>query len=451
MSSPSATESWTKQTIIEEQDAQALARSRVRRTASNLILHLHPPRVPVKALRFTYTWGLGGISALLAVVLGITGVMLMFRYEPSIDRAYTSIQTLEAQVAFGSLFRSIHHWSANLLVITTFLHLLRVFLTGSYKRGRAMNWFIGTLLFILVLAFNFTGYLLPWDQLAYWAITVSTSLVSYVPVVGPEIGRLLLADAQVGQGALSNFYAAHVAVLPVVTVAFLAYHFWKVRKDGGISQPEEATDRPPRRVPTIPHLVEREFAAAALVLAGLVIFAMVVPAPLGELADPQRSPNPAKSAWYFAGLQELLLHMHTLAAIILVAVVLGALAFLPRLDRSDGAFAVYFRSKVGKRAALVGAVLALYLVPLLVVLDEFVLDIGGWLSGWPLLISTGLIPLALTLGGLAAVYGLLRRMLKASHSEAVVGLFTLLAVGLVLLTVVGVYFRGPNMALVLPF
>ena len=455
MSSPSATESWTRQNLNEEQEAQALARSggrsRARRTASNLILHLHPPRVPVNALRFTYTWGLGGISALLAIVLGITGVMLMFRYEPSIERAYVSIQILESQVAFGSLFRAVHHWSANLVVISTFLHLLRVFLTGSYKRGRAANWFIGTLLFILVLAFNFTGYLLPWDQLAYWAITVSTSLVSYVPVVGPEIGRLLLADAQVGQGALSNFYAAHVAVLPVVTVGFLAYHFWKVRKDGGISQAEEAGDRPPRRVPTIPHLVEREFAVGALVLAGLVLFAMVVPAPLGELANPQHSPNPAKSAWYFSGLQELLLHMHPLAAIVLVVVVLGGLAFLPRLDRGDEAFAIYFRSAVGRRAGVVGAMLALYVVPLLVVLDEFVLDIGGWLSGWPLLISTGLIPLALTLGGLGALYGLLRRMLKASHSEAVVGLFALLAVGLVLLTIVGVYFRGPNMALVLPF
>ena len=451
MSSASATESWTRQTLDEEQEAQALARSRVRRTASNLILHLHPPRVPVNALRFTYTWGLGGISALLAVVLGVTGVLLMFRYEPSIERAYSSIQALESQVAFGSLFRAVHHWSANLLVITTFLHLVRVFLTGSYKRGRAANWFIGTLLFILVLAFNFTGYLLPWDQLAYWAITVSTSLVGYVPVVGAELGRLLLADAQVGQGALSNFYAAHVAVLPVVTFGFLAYHFWKVRKDGGITQPEEAADVVPRRVPTIPHLVEREVAVGALVLAGLVVFAMVMPAPLGELANPERSPNPAKSAWYFAGLQELLLHMHPLAAIVLVVVVLGGLAFLPRLDRREEGFAVYFRSGVGRKAAVFGAVLALYLVPGLVVLDEFVLDIGGWLSNWPLLISTGLVPLLLTVGGLAGVYGLLRRTLKATHTEAVVGVFALLSVGLVLLTVVGVYFRGPNMALVLPF
>ena len=450
MTSPSATESWTMQSN-EEKKAKALARSRVRRTASNLILHLHPPRVPAAALRFSYTWGLGGISALLAVVLGITGVMLMFRYEPSIDRAYSSIQMLEAQVAFGSLFRAVHHWSANLLVITTFLHLVRVFLTGSYKKGRATNWLIGTLLFILALAFNFTGYLLPWDQLAYWAITVSTSLISYVPYVGPEIGRLLLADAQVGQGALSNFYALHVAVLPVLSVGFGAYHFWKVRKDGGITQPETADGKPPRRVSTIPNLVEREFTVMAVVLAGLIIFAMLVPAPLGELANPDQSPNPAKSAWYFAGLQELLLHMHPLAAMGLALIVLVALAFLPRLDRRDEGVGIYFRSAKGKRTALVGAILGLYLVPVLVLVDEFWLDIAGMLEGWPLLITTGLIPLLLTVFGLGIIYLLLRRAFRASHSETLVGIFTLLAVGLVLLTVVGVYFRGPNMALVLPF
>ena len=451
MSSPSATESWTRQQSNEEQEAQAQSRSRVRRTASNLILHLHPPRVPADALRFSYTWGLGGISALLAIVLGITGVMLMFRYEPSIDRAYSSIQMLEAQVAFGSLFRSVHHWSANLLVITTFLHLVRVFLTGSYKKGRATNWLIGTLLFILALAFNFTGYLLPWDQLAYWAITVSTSLIGYVPYVGPEIGRLLLADTQVGQGALSNFYALHVAVLPVITVAFMAYHFWKVRKDGGITQPETADGKPPKRVSTIPNLVEREFTVIAVVLAGLIIFAMLVPAPLGELANPIQSPNPAKSAWYFSGLQELLLHMHPLAAMGLALIVVVALAFLPRLDRRDENVGIYFRSATGKKTALAGATLGLYLVPVLVLVDEFWLDIAGLLDGWPLLISTGLVPLLLTVGGLGILYLLLRRAFRASHSETLVGIFTLLAVGLILLTVVGVYFRGPNMALVLPF
>ena len=135
----------------------------------------------------------------------------------------------------------------------------------------------------------------------------------------------------------------------------------------------------------------------------------------------------------------------------LVAVVVLALAFLPRLDRRDDNIGIYFRSGTGKRAALFGALLGLYLVPALVIVDEFWLDIGGMLEGWPLLISTGLIPLALTLLGLGIIYLVLRRVLRASHSETLVGMFTLMSLGLVLLTIVGVYFRGPNMALVLPF
>ena len=212
-------------------------RSRMRAVANNLILHLHPTKVPAPALRWSYTWGLGGISALLATVLVVTGVLLTFRYDASVERAYTSIQIIETQVFFGSLIRGIHHWSANLLVITVFLHLLRVFFTGGYKKGRRTNWIIGIGLLLLVVAFNFTGYLLPWDQLAYWAITVGTSLLSYVPVAGGAISDFLLAGPEVGQGALRNFYAIHVAVLPAVLVLLMSYHFWKVRKDGGISRP----------------------------------------------------------------------------------------------------------------------------------------------------------------------------------------------------------------------
>jgi quinol-cytochrome oxidoreductase complex cytochrome b subunit len=430
---------------------RAGGRGRVQATASSLILHLHPARVPARALRLSYTWGLGGISAMLAVSLAVTGVLLMFRYEPSIDRAYTSIQLLESQVAFGSLFRAVHHWSANLLVITAFLHLLRVFLTGSFKQGRAANWLVGLGLLLLVLAFNFTGYLLPWDQLAYWAITVSTSLIGYVPVVGPAVSRLALAGNQVGQGALNNFYALHVAVLPLLMAVSLAYHFWKVRKDGGISQPLVQAGERVTRLSTIPHLVQREVAAAALVVAGILIWAMLVPAPLEDLADPLHSPNPAKAAWYFAGLQELLLHMHALAAMGLVAVVLLGMALLPALDRREEDIGLYFRSRRGRKAALLGAFLALDLVPLLVVADEFWLDLPGLLPAWPVLISTGLIPLLLTLAGLAAIYFCLRIILKATHGEGLVGLFAFVVASLVILTIVGVYFRGPNMALTLPF
>ena len=233
--SNTSTESWKKRLLYP---AKSDDRSRMRAVANNLILHLHPTKVPAPALRWSYTWGLGGISALLALLLAVTGALLMFRYDASVERAYTSIQFLETQVFFGSLVRAIHHWSANLLIITAFLHLLRVFFTGGFKKGRATNWIVGIVLLLLVVAFNFTGYLLPWDQLAFWAITVGTSLLGYVPLVGPTLSNFLLAGPEVGQGALRNFYAIHVAVLPAVLVLLMSYHFWKVRKDGGISQPE---------------------------------------------------------------------------------------------------------------------------------------------------------------------------------------------------------------------
>lgn len=426
-------------------------RGRMKEVANSLILHIHPTRVPADALRFTYTWGLGGISALLAVMLGLTGMMLMFRYEPTVERAYISIQLLETQVAFGSLVRAIHHWSANLLVITCFLHLVRVFLTGGFKKGRTINWLVGIGLLLLVLTYNFTGYLLPWDQLAYWAITVCTSLISYIPQVGRELARLVLAGPEVGQGALSNFYALHVAVLPMLTVVLLGYHFWRVRKDGGISQPERPKNEPVERVTTMPHLVQIEFAVLAIVIVAILIWSMLVPAPLQDLANPTQSPNPAKAAWYFVGLQELLLHMDVLAAVVLVIILLAAAALLPRLDRNEGNTGIYFRSVTGKRAGLLGAFLGLDLVPLLVAADEYWIDLPSVLpTHWPGLVVNGLVPLLLTVGGLIVIYWLVRLILKADHSEGLVGLFCFVVMSLILLTVIGQFFRGPNMALILP-
>ncbi len=424
-------------------------RGQIRAIANNVILHIHPTRVPRKALRFTYTWGLGGISALLALVLFVTGVLLSFRYEANIDRAYASIQQIETQVTFGSLFRAIHHWSANLLIVTTFLHLVRVFYTGSYKKGRAMNWFIGVVLLLLVLAFNFTGYLLPWDQLAYWAITVSTSLLNYIPLIGITISNFVLAGPEIGQGALSNFYSMHTSVLPMLVLAMMAYHFWKIRKNGGISQPESQTGDRVERVTTIPHLVSREFAAIGIVLAGIILWSMWQPAPLADLANPMLSPNPAKAAWYFLGLQELLLHMDALAAIILVCLVLLTLFLFPKLDPKDESIGIYFRSAIGRRAALLGTMLSLLVMPALVVVDEFWLDWPNLFPALPPGITNGFVPLALSLLGLVLVYGLLR-LLRANHGEALVGLFTFTIVSLIVLTIIGVYFRGPNMALALP-
>jgi quinol-cytochrome oxidoreductase complex cytochrome b subunit len=425
-------------------------RNRMKAVMNNVILHLHPTRVPAPALKFTYTWGLGGLSALLVIILISTGILLMFRYDASVERAYTSIQLLETQVMFGSMLRAVHHWSGNLLIITVFLHMLRVFFTGSYKKGRGVNWMVGIILFLIVISFNFTGYLLPWDQLAYWAITVATSLLGYIPIIGGVISDFLLGGPEVGQAALRNFYAIHVAVLPATILLVMTYHFWRIRKDGDISQPETARKAP--KLTTIPYLVQIELAAAVALIAGVFLWAMTMPAPLEALANPAHPPNPAKAAWYFLGLQELLLHMHPLAALMLPTLILIALALVPFWDKkSEGDIGVYFRSQTGKRVAAVAALLGLILPPILILLDEFWVDFPAWLPSLPTIISNGVIPVLLTLGGLGLIYAAFRKWFKANHSEAALGLFLFLFVSLVMLTITGIFFRGPNMALIWPF
>ncbi len=424
-------------------------RNRMRAVMNNIILHLHPTRVPAPALKFTYTWGLGGLSALLVVILITTGILLMFRYDASVERAYASIQYLETQVMFGAMLRGVHHWSANLLLITVFLHMLRVFFTGSFKKGRAVNWIVGIILLLLVVSFNFTGYLLPWDQLAYWAVTVATSLIGYLPIIGGALTTFLLGGPEVGQATLRNFYAIHVAVLPAIMILVMSYHFWRIRKDGDISQPERKEKV--AKVTTIPYLVQIELAAAVALIAGIMLWVMAVPTPLEALANPAHPPNPAKAAWYFLGLQELLLHMHPLAAVMLPSFILLGLALVPFWDRRDEDIGVYFRSRVGKKVAATAGVLGVVLPIALVLLDEFWVDFPAWFPTLPAIVSNGHIPLALTLAGLAAIYAGLKAIFKANRSEATLGLVTFLFISLITLTIIGIFFRGPNMALVWPW
>jgi len=425
-------------------------RRNLRRVWESMILHIHPTRVPAKALTFTYTWGLGGISTLLCLTLAVTGILLMFRYDSDVERAYLSIQALETEVLFGSLIRALHHWSANLLAITAFLHMLRVFFTGGFKAGRKLNWVIGVVLFVLVLAFNFTGYLLPWDQVAYWAITITTTVIQHIPAIGREISNAVLAGSEVGQGALRNFYALHVAVLPATVIILLGYHFWRVRKDGGISQPLPRDGEEIEKLTTVPHLVRRETAVAAAVITLLILFSMLVPAPLGGVADPLRSPNPAKAAWYLGGFQELLLHMETEAAMVFMALVFAGVIAVPILDRQDDNIGLACRSRTGVYAALLGLALAINLVPALIVADEYYINWVAWFPNWPSLLANGFLPIVGLLVLLGLVYGIARRLLKANRSEGLVALFSFLMTSFVVLTIVCAFFRGANMDLVLP-
>ncbi len=216
--------------------------NRARVIFNSLFLHIHPVKVKTHSLRITYTWGLGFISFFLFVVLVVTGVWLMFYYVPSVDTAYTDIQNLETGVTFGMLMRNMHRWSAHLMVLTVFLHLCRVFYTGGYKHPREFNWVVGILLWIVTLILSYTGYLLPWDQLAYWAVTVGTNIAGSAPLIGDELRIFLLGANQVGQEALTRFYALHIAALPLVMVVLIGVHFWRIRKDGGLSSPQESTE-----------------------------------------------------------------------------------------------------------------------------------------------------------------------------------------------------------------
>ncbi len=186
---------------------------------------MHPVKVHRHSLRATYTWGLGLISFFLFLILAVSGILLMFYYVPSTTQAYDRMLDLRGTVAFGIFLRNMHRWAAHGMVAAVFLHLCRVFLTGAYKRPREFNWVLGVVLFLLTLFASFTGYLLPWDQLAFWAITVGTSIAGYAPVFGKEIRFLLLGDSNVGQKALLRFYVLHVAVLPVLMSTLVAVHF----------------------------------------------------------------------------------------------------------------------------------------------------------------------------------------------------------------------------------
>jgi quinol-cytochrome oxidoreductase complex cytochrome b subunit len=205
---------------------------------TNIFFHLHPVKVNLSSLKATYSLGLGIITTFLFVSLSVTGILLMFYYVPTVERAYPNIVALQTQVPFGQLLRNLHRWGAHLMVLAAVLHMARVFYTGAYKPPREFNWIVGVVLLILTLGASFTGYLLPWDQLSFWAITVGTSIASYEPVMGSTVKKILLGGPEVGQEALTRFYALHIMVIPAIIFLLISLHIWRVRKDGGLAANE---------------------------------------------------------------------------------------------------------------------------------------------------------------------------------------------------------------------
>jgi quinol-cytochrome oxidoreductase complex cytochrome b subunit len=425
-----------------------------RRFFNSLVIHLRPRTVPERTLRFTLTWGLGGMAAVLVCMLFGTGLMLKFAYQPVPGKAYDSIIHLQNNVVFGQLIRNIHHWCGNILLIVVFLHFLRIFFTGAFHAPRQFNWIIGLVMFLLVLASNFTGYLLPWDQLAFWAVTICTGMLEYIPGIGDWLQELIRGGNDIGPTTLSNFFAIHTAVIPAGLIMLMPFHFWRVRKAGGLVIPHTPDEDPQSRgesIETIPNLILRELVVATVLIAFIMVAAVGFDAPLEAKANPGLSPNPTKAPWYFAGFQELLLHFHPLFALCIMPVLmLIALLAIPYLNYQRTTAGVWFVSVRGRQLASVAAVIAAVVAPLGIVLDEFIIDLAAWMPGLPGEISNGLVPFALMFSAVVGFYVFIKKMFSAANTEAIQSVFVLFLVAFIILTITGIWFRGEGMALVWP-
>jgi quinol-cytochrome oxidoreductase complex cytochrome b subunit len=426
-----------------------------RRFFNSLILHFRPRAVPERTLRFTLTWGLGGMAVVLILILFGTGILMKFVYQPFPDKAYESILYLQRDVLFGQFVRNIHHWSANILLIAVFLHFLRVFFTGAFHAPRQFNWVIGLCLFLTVLTSNFTGYLLPWDQLSFWAITICTGMLEYIPGVGLWLQKLIRGGSEVGSATLSNFYAIHTAILPALLITLMPFHFWRVRKAGGLVIPRSPEEDPEIRgegVPGIPNLILREVVTALVLMALILAISALFNAPLESKANPGLSPNPTKAPWYFAGFQEILLHLHPFMALFLIpALMILSLVGIPYVQYASSTAGVWFASDTGRRSARDASITALVATPVGILLDEYLTDFAVWMPNLSPAISNGLVPFIIILGVTLGTYLLLKRRHSLNKNESVQIMFVFFLTAFIILTITGIWFRGSGMRLVWPW
>ncbi|MDO8567603.1 MAG: cytochrome b N-terminal domain-containing protein [Dehalococcoidales bacterium] len=459
---------------------------------NTFFLHIHPVKVSKHTIKMTYTWGLGVSAAFLFFLLVVTGGILMFFYIPSVDKAYLDMRLLETSITFGMMLRNLHRWGAHLMVLVVFLHMCRVFFTGGYKKPREFNWALGVALWVVTLVLSFTGYLLPYDQLAYWAITIASNIASYVPVIGEQAKFFLLGANSIGQNALQRFYALHIFLLPFIMTAMLGVHFWRIRKDGGLSAPAEVTDDPSagpvaaetaltttaeeifpvrpektyglmalmkRTTPMVdkgpdnsvfswPHLLVMELLAVLSTSILLLIVSFIVNAPLRSMANPNVTEDPAKAPWFFSSLQEVLLHMNpTLAGFFVPVGVILVLMAIPYLDRTQRNVGIWFDSDRGRTICLWSAVYTAVAEIGLVFFDTFV----QWQAffGESQLLRGWIVPLAV-IGILMFILYLGLQRWHPTRREVALGFFTAFVVTYIVLTISTQFFRGSGMHLV-PF
>jgi quinol-cytochrome oxidoreductase complex cytochrome b subunit len=322
--------------------------------------HIHPPTIPAREARFTYTFGLGGISLLLFFVVGVTGVLEMFFYVPTTEGAYESVQLITHMAPYGWLLRNMHFWSGQLMVGTVILHMARVVFSGGYK-ARRLNWLIGIGLLVLTLVLDFTGYVLRWDQDTSWALMVGTNLLKEIPGIGPAVYRFAVGGRGIGEPAILRFFTWHVFGLVLPAVILVVWHLFRVRRDGGISH-RERSPRVKRE-----ELIRIELTAAGMVMAALIGLCLLFDAPLGPPADPAAFTADPQAPWFFVWIQEMLRVLPPfLAGILIPLLVLVLLGIMPySLDRHTEGVGEWF-NRPGRLAQSVFLVLLILIVALTV-------------------------------------------------------------------------------------
>jgi quinol-cytochrome oxidoreductase complex cytochrome b subunit len=476
----------TIRTSIVRHGAPTSDRARSQTVMDNFFLHLVSTRVHLQTLKFTTTLGLGVISLVLFVVLTVTGILLMVYYKPSVAEAYDSMKDLIFVVPTGRFIRNIHRWSAHAMVACVILHMARVFYTAAYKKPREFNWVLGMLLFVLTLFLSFTGYLLPWDQLAFWAITIGSNIaqspreltdalgITAYFDVGGFMKALLLGARYVGQEALTRFYVLHVMILPLVMTMMLGVHFWRIRKDGGLARPAEPIpERPPGetngqgsaktwglmavvrgRTPavdqelanTVPAYPSALYALAALSMfsvAVMLLLSYFFDAPLTEIANPAVPENPAKAPWYFLGLQELVSYSAFMGGVGIPTLVIIGLALIPYLDREVEEPGRWFSGWRGQRMALYTAIYTIVVTIGMLVLTVNLGWLRNWVPGIPQIVITLLNP-GTVLVVLFVVWSVVALQVTNSTRLGAIALFTCFIIAYVILTYFATVHRGPN-------
>lgn len=411
---------------------------------SRFLLHLHPPRVATETLRFNLSFGLGGISTTLVFLLLLSGMVQLLAYLPTPNGAHSSVAAMYGPGMLSGWIRNIHYWSANLLVITSVLHGLRVYLTGAVSTSRAGNWCLGLLLFTLILAANFTGYLLPLDQRAYWAVTIFLHMIQSLPFWGADLAAGTQSAGLPNGGTLSLFYGLHIGIFPCALFCTAMLHFYQVRKNGGLIRRKSDPSFSHERVDTVPFLVSREAAIGFATIGLIALTAALYDAPLGAMANPGVTPNPAKAAWYFLGFQELLMHIHPLYAVgVLPALLLFWALCLPWLGNAQLAPGIWCGGRRGI-ALVTGAIASGFLVTFGLVLFNEAAQAGNNLV--PSL-GQGSILIGTLLLGCGALWLILIKVFRLSQAHALMAGNLFIFGSICCLTALALWLRGAEMRL----